>query len=109
MTKREKNIKEIFKDLKGRISGLPHLRNNPAVVEVKSLMIILDELETAFVTHLIADEDESCEGLITKSIKLFKREGEVKANVVKQFLLEEHKIDIGLTALQERINRINAN
>ena len=70
MTKREKNIKEIFKDLKGRISGLPHLRNNPAVVE---------------------------------------REGEVKANVVKQFLLEEHKIDIGLTALQERINRINAN
>ena len=104
MTNREEAIKDIFKDLRTRISGLPHLRNTSAVMEVKALQIILEELESAVRTHLVADEEEISEGVVTHAIKLFKKEGKLNPQAVRDFLISEHKIDISIPALKQRIN-----
>jgi GTP-sensing pleiotropic transcriptional regulator CodY len=103
MTKREKIVKEVFKDLRTRIAGLPYVRNSLAVSEVKSLQIILDELESAFNTHIIGDDATISNGVVTNAIKTFEEQGQLDAEAIQSFLLSEYQINISLPSLKKRI------
>jgi len=103
MTNREKNIKEIFKDLRTRIAGLPYVRSRLAVAEVKSLQIILEELESAFNTHIVSDDIHVRNGVISRAIDSFHEQGQMDAEAIQSFLLSEHQINISLPSLKNRI------
>jgi len=104
-------IEKVFKDLRNRVSGLPFLTNKARHEELSDLMIIIGNIERAFISHIAADEDEEgIEGLIGRLIESFPiiENPEGHAKTIQHHLKSKYSVEISTKALKKRIqNHLN--
>lgn len=101
-------IEKVFEDLRNRVSALPRLRHKAMQEELSDLILIINNIEKAIVSHVAADEDEEgIQGLIGKTIETFpladNAENQVKS--IQYRLKTKYAIEISTKALKRRIKK----
>ena len=101
------STQKVFDDLRRRVAALPRLRHKAMQEELSDVTTIINQIEKAFLTHLVADSNENdIKGIVNKTIDKF---GVTKAVALKQVkairirLNRDYSINISEEALLARI------
>lgn len=103
---------KVFDDLRTRVSVLPRLRHKAMQDELNNVLIIINQLERAFVTHLTSDlSEEENLGIIEKTIRELStpKTAVSEATRIRMHLKRNFQIAISEKALMKRIKNFIAN
>ena len=109
MSDRRETLRSVFRDLRGRVTGLSVIRKGARIAATQEIVAILDSLERAMEGFILSDCEDSRAGLIHETLhrkmEVYKSVDNLIEDTIRE-LRDNHKILISDEALRQRYKNL---